>query len=208
MTKRLLSVLALLLGALIPTTPSHAAPKPRVGYTSLLAEGVGEVVEVCAVCYHHGWASVVPSSSGGALTGVTLNVMYAVSPAEAEPGARAVVSVYDRWPDDGTPLAGTPRTLLATTSTLITSLRPTAGYQRFDFPGPLRVHAGERLMLVLGVHSSDGFGYWGVGITRAPGPWLYSYHAGVWWNGVFPDGSGGAPLQLQVQTWLGPNGRS
>jgi hypothetical protein len=191
-----LGVAAALL-VVLPAGPAAVASSPpaeRIGDNSLQAPGTGVPLHVCIICLQHGVAGVVPGSTGGRLSAVTINA----GPLFLPFGGHLVLEVHDRDPLTDFWASGGPGSLLATAVVPGDQLPTSASHLRVPLPSPVSVRPGMQLVVVLRLATDETPGYYGdyadltVYAADAPTTMLYRYHTGIWQ----PSGN----LQLQVAT--------
>jgi hypothetical protein len=137
----------------------------------------------------HGLAGVVPGSTGGRLSAVTINA----GPTFLPFGGQLVLEVHDRAPLTDFWASGGPGSLLATAVVPGDQLPTSASHLRVPLPSPVSVRPGMQLVVVLRLEATPGdYADLTVYAADAPTTMLYGYRTGIWWP--FEN------LQLQVAT--------
>ena len=172
-----------------PAASASSPPAERIGDNSLQAPGTGVPLHVCIICLLHGLAGVVPGSTGGRLTAVTIDA----GPTFLPFGGQLVLEVHDRYPLTDFWASGGPGSLLATAVVPGDQLPTSASYLRVPLPSPVSVRPGMQLVVVLRLTATPGdYADMTVYGADAPTTMLYGYHTGIWQ----PSGN----MQLQVAT--------
>lgn len=178
---RRLAVVVVTAGALLAspvTAPASFASSPpveRVGYNSLLGPGTGLELNLWVIGFIHGLAGVVPGTTGGRLSAITINVGALYLP----DGGEVDVGVYDRAPLTSDPLSGGPDALLSSATIPGDQLPTSPGYLRVPLQNRVSVRPGEQLVVTLRMFTPTGNGALVVYGAAAPTTMLYGFHSGV-----------------------------
>lgn len=125
----------------------------------------------------HGLAGVVPGSTGGRLSAVTINA----GPTYLPFGGQLVLEVHERAPLTDFWASGGPGSLLATAVVPGDQLPTSASHLRIPLPSPVSVRPGMQLVVVLHlVSTTTDHADMTVYGADAPTTMLYGFRTGVW----------------------------